>query len=114
MSRKPAPTPPAPHEAEQHGGSRTGTRILSAHVDEAIFRAFKLLAAENLATTDIMLHKAVALLLEHFGKPLPGSLWKKLSIHGLSGEIPKEVTDSPARPSIKPKPIAATSPRRGR
>jgi hypothetical protein len=62
---------------------REKKRVISAFVDEVTFRDFKILAAENLATTDGMVTKAVALLFEKYKKPVPTTLTAKLRTLGL-------------------------------
>jgi hypothetical protein len=54
-----------------------------AHVDASIFREFKVLAAENFATTDAMMNEALALLFVKHGKRVPRLIRSKLAARGM-------------------------------
>ena len=61
---------------------RAAKRTLAAHVDQSVFREFKILTAELSTTTEGALTKAVALLFEKYGKPVPEAVTAKLeSLH---------------------------------
>jgi hypothetical protein len=62
---------------------RADKRLLATHVDTAIVREFKVLAAEHLQTADAMLHEAYALLLKSYGRRIPNELLRKLAKDGL-------------------------------
>jgi hypothetical protein len=53
---------------------RRGKRLLATHVSEDVARAIKVMAAENLTTTGALLNRAIELLFNDLGKPLPPSL----------------------------------------
>jgi hypothetical protein len=59
---------------------RAKKRTLAAHVEQSAFREFKILAAELSTTTDGALTKAVALLFEKYGKPVPNAISSKLRL----------------------------------
>jgi hypothetical protein len=58
---------------------RDGTRAIVAHVDESIYRDFKVLAAKNLSTTSDMVHEAVGLLFDKYKERQPPALQRKLA-----------------------------------
>jgi hypothetical protein len=65
-------------EGDSSRSDRSGKRIIASHFEIEIVRAFKMLAAEQLKTTDGMLHKAVELVLKEYKKPIPTVLSHKL------------------------------------
>lgn len=66
---------------------RVNKHLLATHFETEIYRDFKVLAAEQLQTTDALLHEAVALLLAAYKRPLRDSLLRKLKAAGLSKNI---------------------------
>lgn len=53
---------------------RQGDRLVAAHVPEDVARQLRIVAAENLTTTKSLLIRAIELLFDELGKPLPPSL----------------------------------------
>ena len=51
--------------------SREGKRLLATHVNDAVLRAVKMLAAEQGTTNSALLHEAVGLLLTAHNKSVP-------------------------------------------
>jgi hypothetical protein len=66
-----------PHSARRP--DRDHKRTLAAHIEQGAFREFKILAAELSTTTEGALTKAVALLFEKYGKPVPKAIGQKLT-----------------------------------
>ena len=57
--------------------------IVAAHVDLDAYRDFKLLAAEQLKSTDAMVHEAIALLFQKYHRPVPAAIKHKLQTLGM-------------------------------
>ena len=57
--------------------------LFAAHVQKSVVRAFKIVAAEELLTSEALIHEALATLLASYGKPLPEELEQKLQEDGV-------------------------------
>jgi hypothetical protein len=57
---------------------RAGKHIIAAHIETNAFRDFKVLAAQQLKSTDAMVHEALALLYEKYKQPVPPAIKQKL------------------------------------
>ena len=68
----------------QRRTDRVDKHNVSAHVETAAYREFKLLAAEQLKTTDALVHEALALLFGKYGRPVPPPIAKKLKRLGIA------------------------------
>ena len=78
-ARKPMKQAPA----KQPRPDRQDKRLLTAHVEPEVYKEFKVLAAQQGMTTDLMLTKALALLFDDCGKKPPAALRRKLANHQL-------------------------------
>jgi hypothetical protein len=69
----PAPPPPAVTrngEPKRERTDRIGQRLIAAHVDAETFKSFKILCAEEGATTQAMVSEAMELLFRKYHKPI--------------------------------------------
>ncbi len=64
-------TPPRIRRLKSSRSDRQDTRALVVHVDQEIYRHFKILVASKLSTTDEMMHDALALLFERHNELEP-------------------------------------------
>lgn len=76
---------PGPDHNAQARDDRANTHLVAAHVDTDAYREFKILAAEELRTTDAMVHEAIALLFAKYKKPIPPPISRKLKQLGIPG-----------------------------
>jgi hypothetical protein len=71
--------PPAPRQLD-----RVGKHLIAAHIDREAYRDFKRLGADQLKTTDALVHEALALLFAAHNRPVPPTIARKLEKLGVS------------------------------
>ena len=67
----------------QRQQDRIGKHLVAAHIDREAYREFKRLGADQLKTTDAMLHEALALLFAAYDRPVPPTIARKLEKLGV-------------------------------
>ena len=72
-------SPPAPRQLD-----RVGKHLIAAHIDREAYRDFKRLGADQLKTTDALVHEALALLFAAHDRPVPTTIARKLEKLGVS------------------------------
>jgi hypothetical protein len=73
-----SPSRPAPRQQD-----RVGKHLVAAHIDREAYREFKRLGADQLKTTDAMVHEALALLFAAYDRPVPPTIARKLEKLGV-------------------------------
>ena len=73
------PSQPLPRQQD-----RVGKHLIAAHIDREAYRDFKRLAADQLKTTDALVHEALALLFAAHDRPVPPTIIRKLEKLGVS------------------------------
>ena len=76
---------------------RIGMRMIAAHFEPSVYREFKILAAQQSATTATMVHKALALLFLDAGSPIPQPIREHLEANGMSLPFAAPTTPKPGR-----------------
>jgi len=76
---EPAPQPAAPaltrnNQPKRPRPDRAGQRLVAAHFDADTFKSFKILCAEQGATTQAMVSEAIELLFRKYHKPITAKL----------------------------------------
>jgi hypothetical protein len=78
-STSPTSSRPLPRQQD-----RIGKHLVAAHIDREAYREFKRLGADQLKTTDAMLHEALALLFAAYNRPVPPTIVRKLEKLGVT------------------------------
>lgn len=68
----------------QRQQDRVGKHLVAAHIDREAYREFKRLGADQLKTTDAMVHEALALLFAAYNRPVPPTIISRLQKLGVS------------------------------
>jgi hypothetical protein len=79
--RSPPPTVSQPSPRQQ---DRVGKHLIAAHIDREAYRDFKRLGADQLKTTDALVHEALALLFAAHNRPVPATIARKLEKLGVA------------------------------
>ena len=69
-----APAPTRNGEPKRERLDRVGQRLIAAHFDAETFKSFKILCAEQGATTQAMVSEAIELLFRKYHKPINDQL----------------------------------------
>jgi len=80
--RRRSPSQPSSRPAQRQQ-DRIGKHLVAAHIDREAYREFKRLGADQLKTTDAMLHEALALLFAAYSRPIPPTIARKLEKLGV-------------------------------
>jgi hypothetical protein len=76
---------------------RNGKRMVGTHVENNIVKVFKMIGAEQLKTTDSLLHEALAGLIISYGHKVPEALVEKLRDDGLYPHFQQMLAKSSAK-----------------